>query len=125
MNVFLLDVGSTFIKYMVYEPSLKAELFSDSVPFPMPLINDGVHYEISEEEINQYYNDFGTEFVEPETRDAEFVVLSTEDIAKHIEKCIYLCPDAWLSAAQTQHFRKLYFMARQPRRHFKLPSYQC
>lgn len=40
---------------------------------------------ISEEEINQYYNDFGTEFVEPETRDAEFVVLSTEDIAKHIE----------------------------------------
>lgn len=40
--------------------------------------------EISEEEINQYYNDFSTEFIEPETRDAEFIVLSVEDIAKHI-----------------------------------------
>lgn len=61
MNVFLLDVGSTFIKYMVYDPSLKAELFSDSVPFPMPLINDGVHYEISEEEIRKIiYRIFNT-----------------------------------------------------------------
>ena len=61
VKVFLLDVGSTFIKYMVYEPSLKAELFSDSVPFPMPLINDGVHYEISEEEIRKIiYRIFNT-----------------------------------------------------------------
>ena len=36
---------------------------------------------ISDEEIEQYYNDFATEFVEPERRDAEVLSISMNDIA--------------------------------------------
>lgn len=53
MKVLLLDVGSTFIKYTIYETSSRTELSSGAVPFPMPLINDGVHYEVSKDEIRK------------------------------------------------------------------------
>lgn len=39
---------------------------------------------ISEEEVEQYYQDFILEFTSPETRDVEFVLISNEDAAKKI-----------------------------------------
>lgn len=40
---------------------------------------------ISDDEIEQYYNDFSAEFVEPETRDATVLELTFEDIATKTE----------------------------------------
>lgn len=40
--------------------------------------------EISQEELEQYYQDFAIQFTEPEKRDASFIVLSVEDIAQNI-----------------------------------------
>ncbi len=40
--------------------------------------------EISQDEIEQYYEDFNAEFVAPEERDVSFIVLSTDDIAKKV-----------------------------------------
>ena len=39
---------------------------------------------ISQDEVEQYYEDFNAEFVAPEERDVSFIVLSTDDIAKKI-----------------------------------------
>ncbi len=39
---------------------------------------------ISQDEIEQYYEDFNAEFVAPEERDVSFIVLSTDDIAKKV-----------------------------------------
>ena len=50
-------------------------------------INDNdmiVDREISDDEIQQYYEDFSTEFIVPETRDVDFIVLSMDDIAAHV-----------------------------------------
>lgn len=44
MRALLIDVGSTFIKYAVYEKDL---LFFDKTPFPEPLINDGKRFVVS------------------------------------------------------------------------------
>lgn len=44
-----------------------------------------VDREISDDESRQYYEDFASEFVVPETRDADFVVLSFDDIAENID----------------------------------------
>ena len=41
--------------------------------------------EISEDEIEQYYNDFAPDFVEQEKRDADFILLTNDDIAKNIK----------------------------------------
>lgn len=40
---------------------------------------------ITPEEVEQYYNDFGAEFIAPETRDITVLELSFEDIAKHVK----------------------------------------
>lgn len=40
---------------------------------------------ISDDELEQYYQDFAPQFVEPEARDISFIVLSTDDIAAQIE----------------------------------------
>ena len=47
--------------------------------------NIKVDREISEEEIEQYYSDFGSEFMEPEKRDITVLELSFDDIAAKIE----------------------------------------
>lgn len=39
---------------------------------------------ISQDEIEQYYEDFNSEFVAPEERDVSFIILSTDDIAAKI-----------------------------------------
>lgn len=36
---------------------------------------------ISQDEVEQFYEDFSSEFVAPEERDVSFIVLSTDDIA--------------------------------------------
>ena len=41
--------------------------------------------EISNEEIEQYYNDFGAEFINPETRDISVIDLTFEDFANQVE----------------------------------------
>lgn len=41
--------------------------------------------QISEEELEQYYQDFAPQFVEPETRDISFIVLSTDEIAAQVK----------------------------------------
>lgn len=53
LKVLLLDFGSTFIKYTIYEIESETEIFSDSVPFPGPMINDGVNYEVLEATIRR------------------------------------------------------------------------
>lgn len=40
---------------------------------------------ISAEELTQYYQDFATNFVEPESRDVSFITISTEEIAKNVK----------------------------------------
>lgn len=40
---------------------------------------------ISEDELEQYYQDFAPQFIEPEKRDLSFIVLSTDDIAAQIK----------------------------------------
>lgn len=40
---------------------------------------------ISEDELEQYYQDFAPQFIEPEARDISFIVLSTDDIAAQIK----------------------------------------
>lgn len=40
---------------------------------------------ISEDELEQYYQDFAPQFVEPEARDISFIMLSTDDIAAQIK----------------------------------------
>ncbi len=39
---------------------------------------------ISQDELEQYYQDFSAQFTEPEKRDASFIVLSVDDIAQNI-----------------------------------------
>lgn len=39
---------------------------------------------ISQDEVEQFYEDFSSEFVAPEERDVSFIVLSTDDIAAKI-----------------------------------------
>ena len=41
--------------------------------------------EISNEEVEQYYEDFSSEFINPETRDISVIDLTFEDIAKQVE----------------------------------------
>lgn len=43
-----------------------------------------INRKISQDEIEQYYEDFNSEFVAPEKRDVSFIVLSTDDIAAKI-----------------------------------------
>lgn len=38
---------------------------------------------ISQDEIEQYYNDFATQFIDPENRDVSFIALSANDVAKN------------------------------------------
>ena len=54
--------------------------------FKYVTVNDNdvtVDREISDDEIKQYYDDFSIEFTDPETRDAEFLLLSIDDVAAH------------------------------------------
>lgn len=44
-----------------------------------------VDRKISAEELGQYYQDFATNFVEPESRDVSFIVISTAEIAKKVQ----------------------------------------
>ena len=48
MRALLIDVGSTFIKYSVYDKN-KGILFFDKTPFPEPLINDEIRFIVSRE----------------------------------------------------------------------------
>ena len=43
-----------------------------------------VDRKISDDEVEQYYEDFAPDFVEPERRDAEFILISNADIEKNI-----------------------------------------
>lgn len=46
MNCLLIDLGSSFIKYEVYDESSEKSLFDDKVPFPDPKINDGARFTV-------------------------------------------------------------------------------
>ena len=50
MNILLLDVGSTFIKYCIYDEE-KNIINNYKYPFPKALITDGIKYEVSEKDI--------------------------------------------------------------------------
>ena len=45
-----IDFGSTFVKFFVCEE--KRIIFKDKLPFPSPLVNDGVSYEVGIEDID-------------------------------------------------------------------------
>ncbi len=49
MNYLLLDVGSTFVKYMIYNG--RDEIVSSSFPFPKPYLDNGVKYEVYRSDI--------------------------------------------------------------------------
>lgn len=53
MKCLLLDVGSTFIKYSFYEINTgkSDEIFS--IPFPNPVVNDGVRFEVERNKIDE------------------------------------------------------------------------
>ena len=40
---------------------------------------------MSQDEVEQYYDDFNAEFIAPEERDVSFLILSTDDIAAQIQ----------------------------------------
>ena len=46
MEFLLLDVGSSFIKYSFYDNGKRANSEICAVPFPKPLVDDGVRYEV-------------------------------------------------------------------------------
>lgn len=47
MADLLLDIGSTFIKYSIYDTRTDAVPLTESAPFPAPETNDGVRYTVS------------------------------------------------------------------------------
>jgi len=47
----LIDVGSSFIKYSIYDTRADRLLQSDKLPFPAPLIADGTRFRVSRREI--------------------------------------------------------------------------
>lgn len=51
MKDLLIDVGSTFIKYGIYDSVNDIDITEDKVPFPEPCINDGMRFEIEWEKI--------------------------------------------------------------------------
>ncbi len=53
MYVFLVDFGSTFVKYLIYDTERKCELRSDKVPFPEPNVQSGGRFTVSEAEIRK------------------------------------------------------------------------
>ena len=53
MACLLIDVGSTFIKYSVYDEKEKAILLSDSIPFPSAEVNDGIRFLVSLSKIKE------------------------------------------------------------------------
>ena len=50
MNAVLIDVGSTFIKYSIYNKEKKL-IFFEKTPFPEPMVNDGIRFVVSKSEI--------------------------------------------------------------------------
>lgn len=52
MRALLFDVGSTFIKYGIYDSLLNTIIFQDFVPFPEPKIDDGVRFIIPSAKIS-------------------------------------------------------------------------
>lgn len=70
----------------VIDPYL-AELDSQRKIFQFAVIEPAklkVDRKMSQEEIEQYYQDFAPQFEEPESRDVSFIELSTEQLAKQI-----------------------------------------
>lgn len=43
-----------------------------------------IERKISDDEVEQYYSDFAPDFVEPERRDADFIIISNDDVMKSI-----------------------------------------
>ncbi len=50
MKALLIDVGSTFIKYSVYDRK-DGIVFFDKIPFPEPIVNDGTRFIVSRQEL--------------------------------------------------------------------------
>lgn len=50
MKALLIDVGSTFIKYSIYDRE-QGIIFFNKTPFPEPMINDGVRFIVSRENL--------------------------------------------------------------------------
>lgn len=57
MHVLLIDVGSTYIKYAVYDDTRKALLADGKAPFPEPLYRDDVRYTVRAEQILEKITD--------------------------------------------------------------------
>ncbi len=53
MCYLLMDIGSTFIKYSVYDESSRMILCSDKYPFPEGEIDDGTRFSVSLSKINE------------------------------------------------------------------------
>ena len=53
MNCLLADVGSTFIKYGVYDTGSHQMRFLDKLSFPDPCVNDGIHFRVPEYQIRE------------------------------------------------------------------------
>ena len=53
MRVFLVDFGSTFVKWLVHDIESKCDLLSGKIPFPLPIIQDDKRFVISETQIRK------------------------------------------------------------------------
>ena len=70
---------------------------------------------ISQDEIEQYYEDFNAEFIAPEERDVSFLLLSTDDIAAQIQpsdadvEAYYQENKAQFETPETRHVLQMVF----------------
>ena len=53
MKIFLIDVGSTYIKYSIYDIIKKETIVADRVRFPDPIVDSNSIYEVSEQKIRE------------------------------------------------------------------------
>ena len=56
MKAFLIDVGSTFIKYSVYDPGKDALEMEDAMPFPSAKNCKGEVYHVDVKDIDRVIN---------------------------------------------------------------------
>ena len=53
MHYLLMDIGSTFVKYAVYDSDAKQCLYIKKIPFPASCVHEGNRFEVSRSEIDK------------------------------------------------------------------------
>ena len=83
MEFLLLDVGSSFIKYSFYDNGKRANSEIYAVPFPKPLVDDGVRYEVDRALLDEAFLHIVDEAAERECTAAVISVQMHGYLLKH------------------------------------------